>query len=400
MALFGWSSSWNGPLFNFFLALGFSLLFLDLATLINDNSCTLEMDPECPDVYFAQDYFAARQKFRDAAKASGASLESHVIHRENDVDYTMDVAYIKGAEKDGELLVHVSGVSGVEGYAGSAVQVKWLQTYAARDRKKQPRINCSVLLLHAVNPYGMAFLRRFNEHNVELNRNFLLTPEEWAEVLERDPNIAFYEDFDPVLNPNYTVPSLWNRYELLVQAFYYIVLYGYSNLKRAFLTGQYHKPDGIMYGGSKLEPSLVTLRSVIERFRGARRVVVIDVHVGLGRQGMQALMVRDDDDLEKGREVFGNETIDVQARETGVSVGFKLIRGNIHYARMFDTKAIVEVMQDLGTLPSILVGRSTVLEHSAYRSCRGTHAHAIVASWLRDAVYVQKLTWKIGRAHV
>ena len=35
-------------------------------------------------------------------------------------------------------------------------------------------------LIHAVNPFGFAWQRRFNEDNVDLNRNFLLTDETYA----------------------------------------------------------------------------------------------------------------------------------------------------------------------------------------------------------------------------
>ena len=40
----------------------------------------------------------------------------------------------------------------------------------------------------------MAHYRRWNENNVDLNRNALF-PDEWAAVRARDPNIAGYEDF-------------------------------------------------------------------------------------------------------------------------------------------------------------------------------------------------------------
>jgi hypothetical protein len=33
--------------------------------------------------------------------------------------------------------------------------------------------NVAVVFIHAVNPYGMSFWRRWNENNVDLNRNFL-----------------------------------------------------------------------------------------------------------------------------------------------------------------------------------------------------------------------------------
>jgi hypothetical protein len=55
--------------------------------------------------------------------------------------------------------------------------------------------------IHAVNPFGFAFGRRWNENNVDLNRNALLTQEEWDKVKSRDANIAGYQDFNSLFNP-------------------------------------------------------------------------------------------------------------------------------------------------------------------------------------------------------
>ena len=55
-----------------------------------------------------------------------------------------------------------------------------------------------LLLIHSVNPYGMAHYRRMNENNVDLNRNGI---HDFSRVVNRDPNIAGYDDFDHVFNP-------------------------------------------------------------------------------------------------------------------------------------------------------------------------------------------------------
>ena len=58
------------------------------------------------------------------------------------------------------------------------------------------------VLLHALNPYGFAWLRRVNEHNVDLNRNFLLP----GEAYRGSP--AGYAALDPLLNPK-SPPARW-----------------------------------------------------------------------------------------------------------------------------------------------------------------------------------------------
>ena len=72
--------------------------------------------------------------------------------------------------------MHSSGVHGVEGYSGSAIQHKLLSTLPKwyKNDENQPVI----MFVHAVNPFGMALNRRFNENSVDINRNYK-TKEEW-----------------------------------------------------------------------------------------------------------------------------------------------------------------------------------------------------------------------------
>ena len=42
------------------------------------------------------------------------------------------------------------------------------------------RANAAVVLIHAINPFGYAWHRRFNENNVDINRNFLLAEEAYV----------------------------------------------------------------------------------------------------------------------------------------------------------------------------------------------------------------------------
>ena len=89
----------------------------------------------------------------------------------------------------------VSGTHGVEGYCGSALQSRWLESCVA-DRPHEFAVVC----LHGLNPYGFSWVRRTNEDNVDLNRNFidwdrpppanpgydeiadLLVPREWTDA--------------------------------------------------------------------------------------------------------------------------------------------------------------------------------------------------------------------------
>lgn len=91
------------------------------------------------------------------------------------------------------MVLHSSGVHGVEGYAGSAIQLNFLQSLLEKvmgdswvywviycwDLNTQDSVSevlsddFAILVIHVVNPYGMSWWRRWNENNVDLNRNLI-----------------------------------------------------------------------------------------------------------------------------------------------------------------------------------------------------------------------------------
>ena len=79
----------------------------------------------------------------------------------------MDVAQIRSGEQPGLLLI-IWQHTGVEGFCGSGCQVGFLMDRVYEGLPK----TIGVALIHALNPYGFACLRRVNEDNVDLNRNF------------------------------------------------------------------------------------------------------------------------------------------------------------------------------------------------------------------------------------
>src|SRR5262249_10220051 len=121
--------------------------------------------------WFSPDYAGARDRFRDVIKRLGLPSESHTMQARgpNAEPLHMDVATIGPAKSDRAVIVS-SGLHGIEGFFGSAVQLAWLVRYA-----KSPVLppSTKVVLAHALNPFGFAWFRRWNENNVDLNRNFL-----------------------------------------------------------------------------------------------------------------------------------------------------------------------------------------------------------------------------------
>jgi len=139
-------------------------------------------------------YAIARRRFLDAAGRSGADV-STFIHPSAGLegeDLAIDVAQL-GDDAAASVLLIVSATHGVEGYAGSALQSWWLDERAADLDLGRTR----VVMIHGFNPVGFSWVRRVNEDNVDLNRNFV----DWASP----PTNAEYGEIADLL-----VPSTWS----------------------------------------------------------------------------------------------------------------------------------------------------------------------------------------------
>jgi hypothetical protein len=228
---------------------------------------------------FSPDYVSARRRFREAAARLGWTLEAHPIDATGPAgeELTVDVA----ASADGEdlrTLVVSSGVHGVEGFLGSAVQVAILERWATHT---PPPIRC--VFLHGLNPYGFAWLRRFDENNVDPNRNFLLPGQRYAGAPEG------YAHLDALLNPR-RPPSRFDPF--LLRALWAVARQGMPALKQAIATGQYEFPQGLFFGGSGPSPMQRLLAANLERWLGgSRQVAHLDFHTGLGRKGDCKLLI-------------------------------------------------------------------------------------------------------------
>ena len=234
---------------------------------------------------FSPDYFHARARFRAAAEAAGFRLDALAIEARGpqDQELTLDVAW-RGLEQPRRAIVLSSGTHGVEGFLGSAVQIALLE---GRWRQVEPGAGDALVLVHAMNPFGMAWQRRVNEDNIDLNRNFLLHAEEFEGATDG------YRMLDPLLNPA-SPPPVYEGFK--VRAVGQIIRHGFAALKGAVAVGQYDFPLGLFYGGHRAAQAQALLRErLVPRLAGARRVVHVDYHTGLGRRGTYKLGVSVDD---------------------------------------------------------------------------------------------------------
>ena len=80
---------------------------------------------------FSADYSTARRRFRAAASRLGWELEAHSINAKspNGEELTIEAALSPGKDSDRVLIIS-SGLHGVEGFFGSAVQSGLLEQWA------------------------------------------------------------------------------------------------------------------------------------------------------------------------------------------------------------------------------------------------------------------------------
>lgn len=224
---------------------------------------------------FSTSYSEARDRFLAAAQAAGAATACFQCPADGPGGevLTMDVALVAGTGPD--LVIVTSGVHGVEGYAGSAVQIDALA-------RGWPADGPSLLLVHFVNPFGMAWTSSDNEDGVDLNRNFL-------DFNQPAPHNYRYDEVEDFV----CCPALDGDVRAAADAAMgaYIEEKGFDDFIRAIADGQHHRPGGYLYGGKAPVWSNLTLRKLLRDYTpGVRRIALIDVHTGLGERG-EALML-------------------------------------------------------------------------------------------------------------
>lgn len=213
---------------------------------------------------FEDPYTKARAAFRAAVASEAYAAEGCGPNGER---LFTDVAWL-GPKAARFVVVLISGVHGVEGATGSAVQRDWLQ--ASSPQSLPDGVAC--MLVHATNPWGFAWNRRVDENNIDLNRNFV--------------------DFDAPLPDNTGYDTLaaaieerWALYEAVGRALR--AEGGEGAYQSARTSGQYKHPRGLFFGGTEPSTTRLRLETIIGDYplSKAETVVLLDIHTGLGPYG-------------------------------------------------------------------------------------------------------------------
>jgi hypothetical protein len=293
--------------------------------------------------WFSKDYATARSRFRALVTEGGGETLALPIDAKgpNGDDLTIDIGWF-GAREPKRALLHISGTHGVEGFAGSSIQ---LAAIASGDLAPGP--DEAVVFVHALNPYGMAWIRRVNENNVDLNRNFLPPDMPYEGVSDG------YKTMNSTLNP----PSAPRFDFYLLRSVYRIVRHGYNTLKQAVTEGQYGYPKGLFFGGQQLEeaPRLYS-QFLTDRLSMVEELVAIDIHSGLGKSGEDTLLIdakRDDPLYLSLHASFGDR---VAPWDASTSIAYEISGGHpAAVCRILHKSKVEFITQEFGTIPGLKV---------------------------------------------
>lgn len=303
--------------------------------------------------YFSTNFAEARRRFQAAAQAVGAAIHSYGIDGNPQGELALDVAIL--GEQHAPTVVVTSGVHGVEGFLGSAVQLAFL------DRLRQSGVasNLRHVLIHGINPFGFSRLRRFNEDNIDLNRNFLANPSEYHGAPQG------YARLNGFLNPE-SPPSRFEPVKL--KALWTIWRNGLQALTQAVAGGQYEYPRGIFFGGRGPGKSTELIRDHCDAWFGAsQKMVHIDFHSGLGAFGTYKLLVNqgDSSSLSWYTDAFGSDCVEAEDAPGETAYRATGLFGEWMQAH-FASRAYRFVTAEFGTYPVIRVLAAIRAENRAH----------------------------------
>lgn len=333
---------------------------------------------------FSEDYQESRAKFIAALDGKG-ELHSvkHPEQGPDGNDLYIDFGVIGPADAEGALVL-VSGTHGPEIFAGSGPQTALLNSGLIIDYD-----DLKIILIHAHNPYGCAWLRRTDHNNIDLNRNYY------------DPSKPFtpnpgYDVLRPVI-----VPETWDAATVGAGMKAYEDEHGKMGLLAALVVGQRHDPDGMFYGGTEPAWSQLQMRDMLAKLTANQKTVsMIDFHTGLGPYGVPYMV--------HGYEIGTPEFVSFKAAYEGEvrstmdpadmdedlpgSPEGPIVLG---VAAMLPEKQTYAVVIEFGTVPTEVVFPTLLKDNWMHlNETPGTDAWNAHKQQVREAFYPLEPEWK------
>jgi len=245
-----------------------------------------------------------------------------------------------------------------------------------------------VVMVHAINPYGFANLRRVNEDNIDLNRNFI----------DHDtgpPANPAYDELSDIVAPD----SYWRVATgmTLARLLIHRMVHGTDKLQAAIAGGQYNHPEGLFYGGNAPAWSNRIFRQIVRRrIAGVERAALLDIHTGLGPFGQGEIISGDlpaSPAHARARNWWGDR---VKSSKAGESVSAEL-SGTLKnaFGEMLPRAETTAGTLEFGTLPAIQILHAMQAENWLHHHGGAGHRKATrIKANLRYAFYPDSDSWK------
>lgn len=224
--------------------------------------------------FFTEKVSSAADLFAAQALKAGARLtrHRHPLAGPDGEPIETTVAQL-GPEHPERMVVVISGTHGIEGHAGSAIQIAAL---ARLEGRKLPE-GLGLLFVHLINPWGCAWNRRENEDNVDIFRNL---------VYDRPPFFEnpLYDEYEEGINPRAWTGPQREKADLIFEELK--SKHGIDGAVGVIRRGQHRYPKGLTFHGTGPTWSAKVVEAIRrEHLARVPHVMAVDLHTGYGKPG-------------------------------------------------------------------------------------------------------------------
>ena len=263
-----------GAMLCFLLFIFLFPMYLDFISKPDEDSSSYAYQED-----FITDYDTIRERFLGHVDDFSSQWQqvktfSHPIDSADNL--YIDSILLEAEETKDNLIVITTGVHGIEGYIGATM----LEVFIDKFLPTLDKNNTGVLMVTNVNPYGVKYQRRYNENNVDLNRNFIF---DWS-----DFDLTTNTDYPKVqsfLQPTSPIGNMaLHEIGFLGGVAKQVATNGVSTLTNALLGGQYTASEGVYYGGTGDEKSTTYIKEVFKETLDSdyKNIIHLDLHSGYG----------------------------------------------------------------------------------------------------------------------
>lgn len=257
------------------------------------------------------------------------------------------------------VLISISGTHGAEAFIGSLIQQRLLERLSKRQGARLP----TVILIHNLNCFGSAWIRRGNHQNIDLNRN------SWSGPVPEHPA---FERYVSLLGSKGAL-EFGARLALQLPD---IPRFGLGPVLEAVARGQSAHPESPFYCGRERSFEIRSLQNYLKSEINPDHLQVLDIHTGLGSYMQESLIAEPDLTLKQAQEfesLFATKLIDTR------SPGYYPTTGTLGqiFPETFPQTKIGYLTQEFGTRNFLTVLKALVLENSSWQKQKSMDSQRI-----------------------